>query len=139
MQKLLTQILKFGIVGIVATLVDFIVMIALHEWCGVHPIMASICSFSVSAVVNYLASMRFVFTHREDLSKLREFIIFVVLSVIGLGINALIMWWGEIWFFSIGVDYTQGLYYVLVKVLATGVVMTWNFVSRKVLLDADRS
>lgn len=62
----------------------------------------------------------------------------LILSVIGLDINAIIMWWGEIWFGSIGVDYSQGLYYVLVKILATVVVMIWNFVSRKLLLDTDK-
>ena len=38
--------------------------------------------------------MRYVFAHRDGLSRTREFIIFVTLSVIGLGLNEAIMWLG---------------------------------------------
>ena len=139
MNKLLAQIVKFGVVGVLATFVDFAVLIALHEWLGMNPILASAISFTLSAIFNYLASMRYVFTHREDLSKTREFIIFFVLSVIGLLLNSLIMWPGELAFGAVGIDYAHGPYYVGVKVVATGLVMVWNFVSRKVWLDAGAS
>ena len=36
--------------------------------------------------------MRFVFKRKDDMSRRREFIIFVVLSVIGLVINDVFMW-----------------------------------------------
>lgn len=139
MNRLLAQIVKFGVVGVLATLVDFVIMIALHEWLGMNPIIASAISFTVSAIFNYLASMRYVFTHREDLSKTHEFIVFFVLSVVGLLLNSCIMWAGELSFTALGVAYANGPYYVGVKVVATGVVMVWNFVSRKVWLDADTS
>ncbi|WP_028263998.1 GtrA family protein [Atopobium fossor] len=139
MNKLLAQIVKFGIVGVVATFVDFGIMIALHEWLGINPIFASAISFTFAAIFNYLASMRYVFIHREDLSKTREFIIFFVLSVVGLILNSLIMWAGEFVFTAVGVNYANGPYYVGVKVVATGLVMVWNFVSRKIWLDASSS
>ena len=139
MNKLLAQIVKFGIVGVLATLVDFGIMIALHEWLGINPIFASAISFTIAAIFNYIASMRYVFIHREDLSKAREFIIFFVLSVIGLILNSFIMWAGEFAFIAAGIDYATGPYYVGVKVVATGLVMVWNFVSRKVWLDAGSS
>ena len=74
--------------------------------------------------------MRFVFTHRDDLSRRREFAIFVVLSLIGLGLNQLIMWGGTT---ALGERW-----YVLAKVAATGIVMLWNFFSRKHWLDAEK-
>ena len=80
--------------------------------------------------------MRFVFTHREDLSKTREFTIFVILSVIGLAINEVCMVAGQVAFEGVGVDYAHGPYYMFVKVIATAVVMFWNFFSRKKWLDA---
>lgn len=131
LKKLVAQFLKFGVVGLIATGIDFGVMIFLTEVFGVDPVISSGISFCTSTVFNYLASMRFVFRHREDLSKRREFIIFVVLSLIGLGLNQLIMWGGTT---VLGENW-----YVLVKVLATGVVMLWNFFSRKHWLDADES
>ena len=42
--------------------------------------------------------MRYVFTHKEGMSRRREFAIFVVLSVIGWAINNGCMWAGvEFW------------------------------------------
>lgn len=131
LKKLVTQFLRFGVVGAIATGIDFGIMIFLTEVFGVDPVISSGVSFCASTVFNYLASMRFVFRHREDLSRRREFIIFVVLSLIGLGLNQLVMWGGTA---VLGEDW-----YVLVKVLATGVVMLWNFFSRKHWLDADDS
>ena len=127
MEKLIAQVLKFGVVGAVAFVIDYGLMVALTELGGMNPILSAAISFTVSVIFNYVASMRYVFKHREDLSKRREFIIFVVLSVIGLGINELIMW--------AGVD-LAGISYLIVKVFATAVVMVWNFVSRKKWLDA---
>ena len=83
-------------------------------------------SFTVSVIFNYLASMRYVFTHKEGMSRRREFVIFVTLSVIGLLINNACMWVGVEMF---------GWHYLIVKIGATFIVMIWNFVSRKVLLD----
>jgi putative flippase GtrA len=134
--KLIAQFAKFGVVGVIATLIDFGVLVLLHETLGMDPTVAAAISFCVSTVFNYVASMRFVFTHRDDLSKSREFAIFVVLSLIGLGINELCMVAGQVAFTSAGVDYAHGPYYLLVKVLATAVVMFWNFFSRKKWLDA---
>lgn len=128
-KRLAAQFLRFGVVGAIATGIDFGVMILLTEAFGVDPVISSGVSFCTSTVFNYLASMRFVFRHREDLSKRREFIIFVVLSLIGLGLNQLVMWGGTA---VLGEDW-----YVLVKVVATGIVMLWNFFSRKHWLDAD--
>lgn len=58
-------------------------------------LISATISFTVSVVFNYLASMRYVFTHKQGLSRRREFVIFVVLSVIGLGVNDLLMWLGS--------------------------------------------
>lgn len=131
LKKLATQFLKFGVVGVIATGIDFGIMIFLTEVFGVDPVISSGISFCTSTVFNYLASMRFVFGHREDLSKRHEFIIFVVLSLIGLGLNQLIMWGGT--------TVLGERWYILVKVAATGIVMLWNFFSRKHWLDADHS
>lgn len=126
MEKLLKQIGKFGIVGVIATAVDFGVMIALKELFGVDAVLAAGISFVVSLVVNYLLSMSYVFARREDISRQREFTLFVVLSLVGLGVNEVCMWLGTV---PLALDYR------LVKVGATAVVMVWNFCSRKKWLE----
>ncbi len=88
MQRLIQQIMKFGIVGVLAFVIDYGLMVALTELVGLAPVASATVSFIVSVVFNYVASMRFVFSHKEGMSKQREFVIFVVLSVIGLVASA---------------------------------------------------
>lgn len=127
MEQLIQQVLKFGVVGFIAFGIDFGVMVACTELLGIDPVISAAISFIVSVTFNYLASMRYVFTHREDMTPAREFAIFVVLSIIGLLINEAIMW--------VGVNALH-INYMFTKIVATGIVMVWNFVSRKKWLDA---
>lgn len=130
MGKLIRQFLKFGVVGFLAFLIDYGVLMLLSQALGVDPLVSAGISFTVSVIFNYLASMRFVFTHRQDLSKGREFIIFIVLSLVGLALNELCMWVG------LRVLGDGALQITASKVFATAVVMVWNFLSRKKWLDA---
>ncbi|MGP6140261.1 GtrA family protein [Jeotgalibaca sp. A127] len=125
--KLFAQLMKFGIVGVVATVIDFAVLTILTEFFGVHYLTSAAIGFIVSTLFNYFASMRYVFNSRfgED-EKHKELMIFVVLSVVGLGLNQLFMWL----FVEIA-----GIFYIFSKVFATTLVMGWNFVSRKIWIE----
>ena len=48
-------------------------------------------SFS-SLIFNYLASMKFVFKHRDDMARWMEILIFVAGAVVGLFMNDAIIW-----------------------------------------------
>lgn len=102
----------------------FAITVALIELADLLPGV----SYCVSTVFNYVASMRYVFAHREGLSRMHEFIIFVTLSVIGLGLNEAIMW--------LGGRLVGDEWYMLTKVVATAPVMFWNLFSRKRWIDA---
>ncbi len=130
MGKLIQQFLKFGVVGVIAFAIDYGVLMLLSQVFGMDPVLAAGISFCVSVIFNYLASMRYVFTHREDLSRTREFVIFIVLSAVGLAINEACMAAG------VAVLGTSALMVTVTKLFATAVVMVWNFFSRKKWLDA---
>lgn len=130
MRKLIEQIMKFGVVGVIAFVIDFGVMVFLTKVFGIDPVISATVSFIISVIFNYAASMRYVFSHREGMSRTREFVIFVVLSAIGLGINDLLIW--------AGTDLAS-FDYRLVKIFATAVVMVWNFVTRKIFLEGEES
>lgn len=127
MKHLIQQFMKFGVVGAIAFVIDYGLMVVLTELFGVEYLLSATISFIASVVFNYVASMRYVFTHKEGLSRRREFTIFVVLSAIGLGINDALMWVGTSLF---------GISYLITKVAATAIVMVYNFVTRKKFLDA---
>ena len=125
MKKLIIQLIKFGIVGVIATVVDFGVLMFLKELIHIDVLVASAVAFSVSVIANYILSMLFVFKGSES-GKLKEFIIFVALSIGGLLINQFIMWIG-----------TEKLtvYYIWVKIFACIFVPIYNFVTRKIFLE----
>lgn len=129
MQKLLAQIMKFGVVGVVATVIDFGIMNLLHYGLGLNILIANTSGFIVSLIFNYVASMKYVFAHKEGMSR-REFIIFVVLSVIGLALNDGIV---------LALNAGLGLEANIAKICATALVMVYNFVTRKIFLEGDET
>lgn len=125
MKKLIIQLIKFGIVGVIATLIDLAVLMLLKEFMHVDVLVASAVAFSVSVIANYILSMLFVFKGSEN-SKVKEFIVFVALSIGGLLLNQFIMWLGtEI----------MTAYYLWVKAFALVFVSIYNFVTRKIFLE----
>ena len=125
MKKLIIQLIKFGIVGVIATLIDLAVLMLLKEFMHIDVLVASAVAFSVSVIANYILSMLFVFKGSEN-SKVKEFIVFVVLSIGGLLLNQFIMWLGtEI----------MTAYYLWVKFFALIFVPIYNFVTRKIFLE----
>lgn len=149
MKRLLEQIVKFGVVGIIATIVDwgiYAVLVPIHgnssalsdamhikTW----ETICAIISFSVSVIVNYIASMKYVFERRDDMSRLREFAIFLILSIIGLVINiGIIRGLHDIQkVFETWPAFFARFAYMVPKVIATVIVLVWNFVTRKLLLE----
>lgn len=126
MKQIAKQFMKFGAVGGIAFLIDYSLLIFLTEVFQFDYLISASISFTISVIFNYAASMRFVFSGKEGMSRRREFITFVTLSVIGLIINNVLMWIG-VEIFS--VDYR------ITKLFATVLVTLWNFISRKIFLD----
>lgn len=141
MNNLLAQILKFAIVGGISFLVDFAVYGIMCNVLGVHYVIAGVAGFFVSVVVNYLLSMKFVFVSKEDMRKDKEFVIFVILSLIGMVLNSVIL------YICIDLIYMHWLWLnqileieimnLAAKIIATGIVMVYNFVSRKIFLEKE--
>ena len=127
MQKLLAQIIKFGVVGVVATVIDFGIMNLLHYGLGLNILIANTSGFIVSLIFNYVASMKYVFAHKEGMSRRREFVIFSVLSAIGLGLNDLYMFIG-VGLLNVGT--------MSMKLISTFFVTWYNYFSRRKFLDA---
>ena len=123
--KLLIQIFKFIIVGGIATIIDYIIFFILHELLKLGTLPSNIISFSISVIYNYIASVKWVFDVKKDDPK-KQFIIFIVLSIIGLLLNTAIVY--------VTVDIFKW-YSMLCKIIATGIVMVFNFITRKLLLE----
>lgn len=126
LKKIISQMFRFGIIGVISTAIDFALLYLFTNVFRIYYLLSATLSFSLSLIFNYIFNMRFVFKRKEHMKRQIECIVFVLLSLIGLGINAFLMW--------ILVEYIH-VFYMAAKVLATAVVMVWNFVSRKVFLE----
>lgn len=139
MKKLIEQVVKFGIVGIIALIID-VVLLNLLLLVHLNNVVAGTISFIISLIFNYIASMKYVFKHREDMARWMELLIFVISAVIGLLINDAI-----IWLSTLGMAQAlrgTAIYMLrtnIGKLIATVVVAVWNFVIRKWLLDDTKS
>lgn len=144
MKKLWEQIIKFGFVGGVCFLIDFAISTGLFHLLSnvtsknISTAVGGFFGFTISVVINYILSMKFVFERKEDMSRKKEFVIFLILSLIGLGLNEAILLacrgiyeanavlmniFGDTYWFAVS------------KIVATAVVMIYNFISRKIFLE----
>ena len=124
-KELLMQIIKFVIVGGIATIIDYIIFFTLHELLKVPTLPSNITSFTISVIYNYIASVKWVFDVKKDDPK-KQFVIFLILSIIGLLINTAIVY--------VTIDILKW-YSLICKVIATGIVMVFNFITRKIFLE----
>ena len=125
-KKLLVQMIKFGGVGALCFVIDFAILHVLTDYVHLHYLWSAAIAFSVSVVVNYILSIRFVFQVNPNNHKIRVFLVFLISSIVGLGLTELLMW--------LGVD-VLSINYMLTKIGATAVVMVYNFITRKMFLE----
>ena len=58
---LMKQILKFGVVGGIAFVVDYVTLIICHELLNIEVLLSTGIAFTVSVIINYILSVKWVF------------------------------------------------------------------------------
>lgn len=116
MRDLLTQLGRFTVVGAFGTVAHYAVLILLVETAGAGPVLASSAGALVGALVNYF--LNYYFTFRSTRRHIEAIVQFYIVAGTGFVLNALLMW--------LCADVLQ-LHYMLAQILATGVVLLWNF------------
>lgn len=124
MKKLINQILKFGVVGGIAFVIDYGILFLFAKVIGLNELISAAISFIISLTFNYFLSTKWVFEAKKQTPK--EVIIFVLLSVVGLGINEVLIYLGTK---KLGIDV------MIVKLFATAIVMVYNFITRKLIIE----
>lgn len=137
MNSRLKEILKFIFTGGVCFLIEYAALIALKEWLHLPILAATPLAFLISVVFNYLLCVKWVFDGAAEGSRKAQ-LGFAVTSVMGLLLNWVIMWGltallGEdaVLFTLFGVAIKV---YMLNKFIATGLVMVWNYFTKRRLL-----
>ena len=129
MSRLVEQASKFSLVGVLAFVLDYAVLMLLTFHTGLSAVEAAGISFIVANLFTYFVSMRYVFTHRKDMSRMREFVMFGMLLLIGMLLNEVIV---ELFVRLAG---TTRLSVSAAKIVSSFAVTVWNFYSRRRWLD----
>lgn len=120
--------LRYGFVGASAFIVDFGLMILLSELCHCPYLASASISFTAGLITNYALSVKWVFNSQKtnNGTKTAEFMLFALIGVIGLGLNAVIIW-----------SLTELLifHYTVSKLCSTIIVFFWNFIARRFLFS----
>ncbi|MBQ3802899.1 MAG: GtrA family protein [Oscillospiraceae bacterium] len=125
--KSVRQFISYFGVGGAAALVEWGVFSMLEYLLDVPYLLATVLAFLVSTTVNWILGRTFTFrdsAYREKKAK-EAFLVFLV-SAIGLVLNLILM---VLFVDVLGMD--TNLLKTAAKILATGLVFIWNFLSRK--------
>lgn len=126
MLNLLKQFFRFSVIGVLSFGIDYGLLFVLTEFGDMHYLVSATCSFIAATVFNYIYSMKYVFSSREDMGRTSQFTIFLILGLCGLGLNNLLLRWS--------VEYLY-IHYMAAKIIATLIVSVYNFVTRKLFLE----
>lgn len=145
--KTFGEILRFLIVGGIATIIDMfvmgVVMYAMQK--EIYPSFINVfvntpkpstlatvigtgVGFCAGLIVNYVLSIFFVFNEKGQSKTAKGFVIFTILSIIGLLINIAGMY--------LGYDLMKINQWV-VKIVMTIIVLIYNYISKRLLLFKD--
>lgn len=123
---MIKKIINFGIVGIIATVIDFISLYIMHSVFSLNLYFSITIAFVLSLFFNFILSMKFVFQNNKNLSILKQIIIFTITAIIGLLINQIVIYL---------LSELLSVHYMISKILATIIVMIFNFVSRHKIFE----
>lgn len=122
--NIIIQFFRYLFVGGIAAVVNIGMLYVFTDIIHINYIISNILSFTLGLFTNYILSKKFVFQGETSISKTKEFIIYAIIGVLGLGIDTFLVW--------LFTDVFK-VYYMISKLISTLIVFVWNFGARKVL------
>ncbi len=127
LSKTVRQFLSYFCVGGVAALVEWSVFSLLEYLLDLPYLLATILAFLVSTTVNWILGRAFTFKNSSyKKRKAKEAVLVFGASAVGLLFNLLLM----LLFVDV-IGMNTNFLKTVAKILATGIVFVWNFLSRK--------
>lgn len=124
-ENIFHQFFRYIIVGAIAFIADLTSLFILTDVFGFYYIISASIAFVIGLMINYYLSIKWVFSKRNLSNKWIEFQIFAIIGIVGLFLNALLIW--------IFTDYI-GFFYLYSKIITAILILFWNFTVRKIIL-----
>jgi putative flippase GtrA len=121
------QFSLYLVVGGLSFFVEIATFIALRQ-AGTAVIPASVLSFIVATVANYLLSVVLAF-ERGRFRRRVELARFLGVVLVGLGLNTALVW---CFVYPLGIPPT------LAKIAVVPIVLVWNYIGRRLFVFSDR-
>jgi putative flippase GtrA len=116
-QDFIVKFLHFGVAGFIGMVIDFSVTYFFKEVVKAHKYLSNAMGFIISATANYFINRAWTF-HNRDPQMLIQYSKFLVVAIIGLGINTGVLYY---------VHHYRKQNFYLAKLMATGITVFWNF------------
>jgi|SRR5208283_2884964 len=113
--------IKYAAVGAIGTALDVGSLYVFVDWLHIPVLIAAAFSFILAVINNFVLNKFWTFQN-TDRNVRRQFIKFSIVSIIGLALTEICM--------SIFV-YLLGIWYIVAKLITSGIVLTWNFLANK--------
>ncbi|HEY8999614.1 MAG TPA: GtrA family protein [Candidatus Saccharimonadales bacterium] len=138
------RIAKFGAVGVINTLIDFVVLDILHLKFGMELILANLISTTIAMVFSFFANRTLVFKHHSE-RVAKQMVLFWIVTAFGL----YVLQSGIIWFLghpahgvlnaSVRLVHSAGFRDLsaafittnVVKLIADLITLVWNYIGYK--------
>ena len=121
-KELFWKFVRFGVVGFSGMIVDYAFLFLFVKLCGLPDLLANAFSFTLAASSNYFLNRIWTF-HSHEKQVGVEYVKFILVSVIGLGINN-----GSLWLLSrLLPSWADDWRFYILWVVAVGITTIWNF------------
>ena len=117
------EFLRFGLVGVVNTFIDFIVFVLLYRLTDIDPLLCNGMAFLVAVSNSYLMNHHWTFRDSGITLSFKSYLRFVALNTGGLLIGTLaILLLGEF------------MPLEFAKIIAAGLTLIWNYTCSKIFV-----
>ena len=120
---MIKELVKFGVVGGIGTLVNIAILYLLTEKIGVYYLISAIFSFIIAMSSNFILNKVWTFKENIKLGIGKKYLQFGLVSISALLINLFFLYiFTEIF----------GIYYIISQILAIGIALIINFFGNKI-------
>lgn len=130
LKTLFKQAVKFGLVGVLNTLIDYAVytLLLMIPFIGEHYVIAQVAGYCAGLCNSLMLNKRWTFAQKERVSR-RQLVAFLAVNLAALGVSTAVLVVTQEWL---------GLGRYMGKIVATVFSMTVNFLGNKIMVFKDR-
>lgn len=116
--------LRFGLVGIANTTLDFVLLFLLVSL-GIDKIIANYISTSIAFVFSFFVNKSFTFKSKGG-NAFKQFLTFLGITIVGMWIIQPLVITGVSWLLA-GTGWNEGIILFIAKLVATVASLIWNY------------